>query len=229
MQIELIVFDLAGTTVKDNNDVHKVLKHSLSIHGVEITVEDANEVMGIPKPVAIEYLLNKYHTNACDITKEWISEIHDTFVDQMIDFYERDESVGEKEGVSNMFKKLKWNNIKVVVDTGFDRPVAASLLKRLGWIEGNLIDASVTSDEVVRGRPYPDLIFRAMELADVTDVRKVAKVGDTVSDLREGTSAGCGMVIGVTSGAFSEEDLRKEDHTHLVENVPEILEILNIK
>jgi phosphoglycolate phosphatase-like HAD superfamily hydrolase len=44
-----------------------------------------------------------------------------------------------------------------------------------------------------------------MELAGVTDARKVAKVGDTISDLQEGDAAGCGWIIGVTTGAFSRE------------------------
>ena len=36
MAIELVVFDLAGTTVKDNQDVHRMLWQALSRHGVEI-------------------------------------------------------------------------------------------------------------------------------------------------------------------------------------------------
>jgi phosphonatase-like hydrolase len=100
------------------------------------------------------------------------------------------------------------------------------LLDRLGWQKANLIDASVTSDEVPRGRPYPDMIFRAMELTGVRDARAVAKVGDTASDLQEGNAAGCSLVIGVTTGAFSREQLLKEKHTHLVSSLLDIPEII---
>ncbi|HEY8937196.1 MAG TPA: HAD hydrolase-like protein [Cyclobacteriaceae bacterium] len=229
MKIELVVFDLAGTTVKDNKDVHRVLQHALVKHDVEISIEDANEVMGIPKPTAIRQLLEKCYTGNRQIDEEWITEIHEAFVNEMISFYEYDESVGEREGVSTMFQKLKWNNIKIAVDTGFDRPITTPLLKRLKWLENNLIDASITSDEVLKGRPYPDMIYRAMELTGMKDVKRVAKVGDTASDLNEGTSAGCGLVIGVTSGSFTREELLKEKHTHLVEKAPDVLEILEIK
>ncbi len=74
------------------------------------------------------------------------------------------------------------------------------LLGRLGW-DGCVIDASVTSDEVPQGRPHPDLILEAMKRTGVEDVASVMKVGDTPSDLLEGTAAGCGMVVGVVPAA----------------------------
>ncbi len=228
MEIELVVFDLAGTTVKDNNDVHRILQYAFALNNIEISIADANSVMGIPKPVAINNLLNlRYHGNG-PITQAWIEDIHHTFVKEMISFYEHDPRVGEKEGVTDTFRELRNHGIKVFVDTGFDRPIVAPLLDRLGWEKNNLIDGSVTSDEVKQGRPYPDLVFKAMGMAGVTDSKKVAKVGDTVSDLEEGIAAGCGLVIGVTSGAFSYDELNESKHTHLIENISEVLEILKI-
>jgi phosphonatase-like hydrolase len=146
----------------------------------------------------------------------------------MVRFYENDPTVAEKDGVSETFRKLKQRKLKVAIDTGFDRKITDSILDRLGWVRHHLIDASVTSDEVPRGRPYPDLIYKAMELTHVNDSQCVAKVGDTASDLLEGNSAGCGWVIGVTTGAFSKADLQKEKHTHLIENVREVLEIFEL-
>jgi phosphonatase-like hydrolase len=226
MAIELVIFDLAGTTVKDNKDVHRVLQYALRQHGVDISIEDANGVMGIPKPVAIDQLLRKRYTGTKAISENWIDEIHRVFVQQMIDFYKNDSSVGEKDGARETFKKLKEKKLKVVVDTGFDRPITTPLLERLGWQKENLIDTSVTSDEVPRGRPYPDMIFRAMELTGIHDARAVAKIGDTASDLQEGNAAGCSLVIGVTTGAFTREELLKEKHTHLINHLLELPEII---
>lgn len=225
----MVVFDLAGTTVKDNKDVHRVLKNALANFDVHMTIDDANEVMGIPKPIAIEKLIQKkYHGNK-SIISEWIHEIHELFVKEMIYFYRTDLSVMEKDGVSETFKKLQAYDIKVVVNTGFDRLITNALLGRMAWEKNHLINASVTSDEVLRGRPYPDMIFKAMELTGIRDISKVAKVGDTVSDLQEGNSAGCSIVVGVTTGAFTKEELEKEEHTHLIEQIPEMLEILGVK
>jgi phosphonatase-like hydrolase len=114
----------------------------------------------------------------------------------------------------------------VAVDTGFDRPITAPLLNRLGWIDQSLIDASVTSDEVAYGRPFPDMIFEAMRRTGISDVKTVAKIGDTASDLDEGNSAGCGLVIGVTTGAFSREELTTVKHSFLIDNVDEVVYII---
>lgn len=226
MHPELIVFDLAGTTVKDNQDVHRVLQSALRRNGFEITLEEANVIMGTPKPVAIRKLLiDKSYPR---ITDEFIEQIHHDFVVEMISFYQTDDTVGEKEGVSKTFASLKARGIKIAVDTGFDRQITNALLKRMGWVERNLIDVSVTSDEVENGRPYPDLIFEAMKRTGVKDVMRVAKVGDTSSDMNEGTRAGCRWVVGVTTGSFSRKNLLKEPHTHLIEQLPELLPILGI-
>jgi phosphonatase-like hydrolase len=226
MAVQLVVCDLAGTTVHDNQDVHKVLQRALAEHGVHISLSDANEVMGIPKPVAIEKLLAKRYTGSRRVDEFWIHSIHNDFVRYMIDFYTNDESVKEKEGASETFRKLKESKLKIVVDTGFDRPITNPLLERLGWEREGLIDGSVTSDEVERGRPYPDMIYKAMEIAGVSDVQAVAKVGDTTSDLQEGKAAGCRYVIGVTTGAFSKAELEREFHTHLVSELKELIPII---
>jgi len=223
--IDLIVFDLAGTTVKENFDVQRTLKRSFAKVGLEITIEQASLVMGIPKPIAIRQLLEAMNYSA--VSDDLIRSIHADFVEDMILFYENDQTVEENEGVSETFRQLKAAGIKVFVDTGFDRPIVDALLHRMAWEKNQLIDGSVTSDEVAHGRPHPDLIFRAMELAGVSDVKRVAKVGDTVSDLGEGTAAGCGWVIGITSGAFTKEQLSTVPHTHLINRIPDILEIIS--
>jgi phosphonatase-like hydrolase len=226
MKPELVVFDLAGTTVIDNQDVHKVLQAALAKISFPISMEEANLIMGIPKPIAIRQLLE--NKNYIGITDVLIDEIHSDFVKQMISFYETDAGVGEKEGVSQTFATLKASGIRIAVDTGFDRPITNAVLARMGWIEKNLIDTSVTSDEVALGRPAPDLIYEAMKRTGITDVKKVAKVGDTASDMNEGTSAGCSWVVGVTTGSYSRQSLINEPHTHLIEQLPELLPILGI-
>ncbi len=229
MKIKLAVFDMAGTTVKDKDYVHLFLQQALRNHEVDVSREEINEVMGYPKPVAIKALLklkSNGHTKKKAPSEHFIEKIHKDFLKGMIDFYNNSPEVKEKEGVSETFRALKHLNIKVVTDTGFDRSIANAILNQVGWVRNGLIDGSVTSDEVPNGRPYPDMIFKAMKIAGIQNVSEVAKIGDTVSDLLQGQAAGCGMVIGVTSGAFSENILKKAPHTHLIQQLPELLDIL---
>jgi phosphonatase-like hydrolase len=224
--VDLVVFDLAGTTVKENFDVQRTLKNSFDKMGFAISIEQANAVMGIPKPIAIHQLLTTLDHKS--ISDDLIRQIHSDFVLSMISFYESDKTVEENKGVTETFRKLKGAGIKIIVDTGFDRPIVNALLERMGWERDQLIDGSVTSDEVAHGRPYPDLIYKAMELTAVNDPKRVAKVGDTTSDLEEGNSAGCAWVVGITTGAFTKEQLQTTKHTHLIQEIPDMLKILNI-
>ena len=224
--LALVVFDLAGTTVKDNHDVSRALQTVLLKRKIDITIKQADGVMGIPKPVAIQQLLANKLQDVNAIDPRFISEIHEEFIAEMIRFYKTNPFVEEIEGTSEVFRRLKEHGIKVIVDTGFDRSITEAILERLGWRERNLIDGSVTSDEVKQGRPHPDMIFKAMEIARIKRTSQVAKVGDTVADLQEGFNAGCRFVIGITSGAQEKKELESHYHTHLVHNIEQVPPIL---
>ena len=51
-----------------------------------------------------------------------------------------------------------------------------------------------------KGRPYPYMIFRNLETLGIASVADAAKVGDTVSDIKEGTSASL-YTVGVIEGS----------------------------
>jgi phosphonatase-like hydrolase len=227
MSIQLVVFDMAGTTVKDKDNVHAALQKAFAMEGIPVSRDEANDVMGYPKPVAIHNLLKlRGHANP---EEAYIQQIFRNFQNEMVSYYQHAPEVQEIEGVSELFSVLHKHQIKVGIDTGFDRRIADTILKRLGWQEKGLIDVSITSDEVARGRPYPDMIFRAMELTGVADAKQVVKVGDTASDLQQGTAAGCRYVVGVTTGAFTKEALAREPHTHIISQLAELLPIITIQ
>lgn len=225
MAIELVIFDMAGTTVNDEDGVNRSVRAALEHVGISVTRDAVNQVMGIPKPIALTKLIE-------DSPKpERIAQldaIHDDFVRRMIRFYQSDPSVHEIAGAGETFRKLRAAGIKVALDTGFTRNIVDVLLERLGWKGGGVLDATVTSDEVPRGRPHPDMIHKLMRDLDVSDASRVAKVGDTPSDLEEGQAAGCGMVIGVTQGSHTAEQLQPHKHTHLVGTVAEVPALLGL-
>jgi phosphonatase-like hydrolase len=222
MAITLVVFDLAGTTVEDNDAVNRCLREALGAWRLDVSPERINAVMGIPKPVAIRQLAEG--TPLAD----QIDAIHADFVARMNRYYAEDPSVTEVSGAAETFASLRRAGIKVALNTGFSRDITRTLLARLGWERAGLIDAAVCSDEVPRGRPFPDMIQRLMELVGVPDPRSVAKVGDTPADLEEGTNAGCGRVIGVTRGTHTRERLEQFPHTDLIETVADLPALLGL-
>lgn len=226
LRTDLVVLDMAGTTVQDDDAVNRCLCAALAETGVGVTRDEVNEVMGMPKPVAISLLLERRKYSGKPAPAREVDSIHGDFLRRMISFYRTDPAVREIDGASEVLRQLRRAGIKLALDTGFSRDIVDAILQRLGWAGKELLHATVASDEVPRGRPHPDLVFRAMELTGVTDARRVAKVGDTPSDLLEGRAAGCGLVIGVTSGSHTREQLAPHPHTHLIDNLRELPGIL---
>ncbi len=226
MSIELVVFDMAGTTVNDEDSVSRCVQGALAAQGVMVTVADVNRVMGIPKPEALRILISE--SPRCASLRDQIDDIHRDFVARSIRFYQTDARVREVSGSEQTFRALKQAGIKVALDTGFDRAITQTILDRLGWSGSPLIDATVCSDEVPRGRPHPDMIQELMRRLGIDDPAKVAKVGDTPADLQEGKNAGCGLIVGVTEGTHTREQLEHHPHTQLIASVSELPVILHL-
>ena len=213
--MELIVFDMAGTTVHDENKVGLTLQTVLKEFGYDFSLDQINVVMGYEKPVAISILLEEKRP-------ELINKIHQVFVAKMIAFYEQSNDVKATSNAHETIQYLRKNGIKVAFDTGFSRPIAEKKKKKLNWKQGIDFDFSITSDEVEHGRPYPDMIFRAMEHFNIADASLVGKVGDTMSDLQQGENAKCGLVVGVTTGAYSREELEHHFHHYIIDDLSEL-------
>jgi phosphonatase-like hydrolase len=225
--IALVVFDIAGTTVNDDDSVNRCLRDSLLAAGLLVTAAQVNTVMGLPKPDAIAILIEKSPLR--DELRGRVDLIHRDFVARSIEFYGSDPSVHEVPSTTQVFETLKRSGILVALDTGFNRSITQVILDRLDWSRSRLIDATVCSDEVRRGRPHPDMIETLMALLEIADPKQVAKVGDTPSDLEEGHRAGCGLVVGVTDGTHTRLQLEPFPHHHLIKTVADFPKLLGLE
>ena len=217
MSIELVVFDMAGTTVSESGAVYQTLRATLAANGLELAADELHQVKGMDKREALRLLIER--SSMRDELLPGLAAIHDDFVERMIEFYRTDPAVGEMPGVRATFRQLRAHGIKVALNTGFSRDIAQTLIDRLGWEHAGLLDASITSDEVKHGRPYPFMIRALMQRLGVSDPSHVAKVGDAPADLLEGKNAGCGLVVGVTYGSSTREQLVQHPHDYLIESL----------
>lgn len=227
MPIKLIVFDMAGTTVKDNDNVSEAFQSALKKYSYNIPIKDINPIMGYEKNDAIRQMLEKYETDPSKISDFLVTAIHHEFVQKMIDHYQNAEGIEALPNVETTLADLRQQGIKVGVNTGFSKDIAETIINRLKWREKGLIDYVVGSDEVELGRPHPFMIQKMMRESGVSDSRQVAKVGDTEVDIREGKNIGCRYVIGITTGAFTREELNKYGPTHIIDDISEVLSIIN--
>lgn len=226
VSLQLVVFDMAGTTVFDDHYVERAFRDALSAEGVAASSDAINAVMGYPKPVAARRLLEQEGDAVAAALDARAATVHADFLERINVFYASDPAVRAVEGATSVFETLKADGLYVALNTGFSRSTAAIILDRLGWSGSPLIDATVTSDEVEQGRPAPDMIEHLMQRTGVTDAAAVAKVGDTPSDLQEGTRAGCSVVVGVAGATHSREALAAYPHTHLIDDLTELPSLL---
>jgi phosphonatase-like hydrolase len=227
MVYELVVFDMAGTTVYDGDSVASAIGAALRDRAsLDLPRETINSVMGLgTKRVAIAELLRRARIEPA---KDGVDDIYARFAVLMEDYYRNDPAVREVDGVSNLFSRLRARGVKIGLDTAFSRTIAQTIVERLGWLRAGLFDAICSAEDVRQGRPAPYMIFHLMESTGVTDVRRVAKIGDTPSDLEQGHNAGCGGVFGVAWGSHSATELERHPQTRLLKAPTELYEALEI-
>jgi phosphonatase-like hydrolase len=213
--LELVVFDMAGTTVRDDGQVPGAFAAALRHHGIEATAEQVRSVRGSSKREA----LRSFVPEAADGSSA-LDEVYASFRRELAGRYSSG-GVYPVPGAEAAFVALRRRGVRVALNTGFDRDTTSLLLDALGWTSG-IVDAVVCGDDVPAGRPAPYLIFRAMEATGACRVRSVANIGDTALDLQAGFNAGAGWNIGVLSGAHDLETLRSAPHTHVIASVATI-------
>lgn len=219
MKTKLVVFDIAGTTLQDNgNVIGTAFLKAIKDHGYSIQDDDINWIMGYKKREAIRMLLEKEEINIDNAT---INSIHDQFIRELNTYYKKAD-IKEVDGISDLFRRLKENGIKVALNTGFNRSTTDIIIDRIGWVDNDLIDDSIASDEVENGRPDSDMIQELSKRFGILSAAYITKVGDTPSDLFEGINANCGKTIGVLYGTHSREELEKYPHDYLAEDVKDL-------
>lgn len=225
MTIRLVAFDLSGTTVHDGGGVvRRTLREVLAGAGLELRPGALEGVAGLPKRTAIRTLLEGHGR---DELLDRLESLHGDFGARMRRWYRDDPAVREVSGASATFAALRAAGIRVAITTGFTRDVLDVVLARMNWLgPDSPVDVTLASDEVKRGRPWPDAIERLRDTAGQLPSASVAKVGDTPADLQEGTMARCGLVVGVLSGGVSVEALSEQPHDHLLPSIAELPELL---
>ncbi|WP_069659005.1 HAD-IA family hydrolase [Arcticibacter eurypsychrophilus] len=225
MSIKLVVFDIAGTTVKDANKVGEAFQEALGKHGFYVPVDGTAPFMGYEKKRAIRDILKKFHDKEI-IDDAVIVRIYDDFTKQMIQYYEASDELELLPHVEETLTALHDSGKKIAINTGFSRGIADVIVNKFQLWESGLIDFLIASDEVKNGRPFPDMILSLMNQAGITDPKEVAKVGDTEVDINEGRNAGCSYCIGITTGSYTRSELRVHNPTHIIDNISEVLDII---
>lgn len=218
-KIKLVIFDMAGTTVDEANVVYKTVHKSILNAGYDFTLEEVLfHGAGKEKHQAIKDCLAS--KNITDANSLAIFEYFKANLDA--EYAALD--VKTFKGMPELIAELRNRGIKIALDTGYNSKIANLLLTKLGWEKGKEFDTLITADDVVNGRPHPDMIQLAMKNTGITDAASTLKAGDSVIDIEEGQNAGCSITVGVTTGAQTRDQLKESNPTLILDSLNEILE-----
>ena len=219
--IELLVLDMAGTTVDEDNVVYKTVTEAVNEHGYQVGLEQVLiTCAGMEKLEAITSLLKEIGGN-----EEDAMAIFEKFSVKLKNAYQNLE-VKPINGTEDFLLKMKAQNKKVVLNTGYTSEIAQQLLDKLQWKENIHFDALITADDVSESRPSPEMINLAMKKFNIHEPEKVLKAGDSVIDIEEGKNAGCGLTIAVLSGAQNRAELEKAKPDYIFNTISEAENIL---
>ncbi|MCI2975996.1 MAG: HAD hydrolase-like protein [Ferrimicrobium sp.] len=212
--VELVCFDMAGTTVLDSGRVLDAFDRAIiEITHRQPTHDERNFVVHTMGQSKIEVFTALLHDESMALQATEAFERH----------YEeavQTSGVDEMQGAANLFAQLRKADIRVFLTTGFSATTQELLIDTLGW--RSLIDGALCPTESLRGRPHPDMVLAAALAARVTSMAKVASVGDTTMDALSGKNAGAGSVIGVLTGGFTEQALLRAGATTVVASIADL-------
>jgi phosphonatase-like hydrolase len=221
--IKVVVFDMAGTTVDEDNVVYKTVLKAINEEGYDFTLEDVlAEGAGKEKLQAIKSVLAIKGIEDNELAQKMFTRFSAALTEAYSTY-----PVTEQPHATQVFHNLKHRGIAVVLNTGYSRTIAEALVEKIGWNLGRDIDILVTASDVPENRPNPDMILYAMKVLGITDAKQVVKVGDSAIDIEEGKNAGCGLNIGITTGAQTAAQLQKANPEYLVNDLSEILPIVD--
>lgn len=154
-----------------------------------------------------------------DIAFEKISSRHDELIAESLTHWQL------YNGVAELLPILSRVGVRVAaVTSGNHHTVNA--MESMGIKK--YFDIIITAKDVQQPKPHPEGILRALEHLAVP-ASEAAMVGDTMSDIKAGQEAKLAKTIAVTHGFGAMEDLRSAGPTHMIDDIPSLLDVLDAR
>ncbi|MGW4953845.1 HAD family hydrolase [Streptomyces parvulus] len=190
------VFDVDGTLV-DTNHLHVVCWwEAFRQAGHEVPMHAVLRAVGLPSSDLVGHLLGEDRDRDRDAE---LSAAHKALYGQYFDRLPALPDAGR------LLRRLAGDGWKVVLATSAGGPELGALRRAID--ADDAIAATASADDVEEGKPSPEPVEHALELAGVPAERAVF-VGDTVWDMRAGSRAGV-RCVAVLCGGLPRADLEK--------------------
>lgn len=219
--IQVVVMDMAGTTVADDGLVVEAFEAAATAAGLPTG--------GAERENARQYVLDTMGQSKIVVFRalfgdESVAQQANTVFEDAYAALIDSGSATPIDGAAEAITRLRDAGVKVALTTGFSSATQGKLLAALGW--QSLADLVLAPGDGVRGRPYPDLVLTSLMRLNADGVRNVAVIGDTASDVETALRAGAAIAAGTLTGAHNADQLRDAGATHVVGSPAEFADLV---
>jgi len=219
--IELVVLDMAGTTVRDDGVVERAFGRAAERTGVagrmpwDEALDYVRRTMGMSKIDVFTHLAGG-DVAAAEAATAAFENAYAELVEE--------EGVEEIPGAAAVIRSLREAGLSVALTTGFSPVTRDAIITALDW--NDLVDVALSPIDAGRGRPTPDLVLTAALRTRVSSVGAIAVVGDTTSDIESGLRAGAGLTVGVLTGAHDRAAFEAAGAHNILDDITELPSLL---
>ncbi|MGL5054458.1 MAG: phosphonoacetaldehyde hydrolase [Fusobacteriaceae bacterium] len=222
-KVEGIIFDWAGTTVDYGCFAPvQVFLDIFRDRGIEPTMEEARGPMGMLKidhvvaMLSMERISNlwreKYGRNW---NEDDVNLLYYNFEKQLFEILP--DFTTPVPGIIELVKRLREKGLKIGSTTGYTREMM-DIVEKHAKKKGYSPDFLSTPSNKPAGRPHPHMILENMKVLNLELPECIIKVGDTVSDIKEGVNAKCwavGILKGSSELGLTEAEVKTMDEEEL--------------
>jgi HAD superfamily hydrolase (TIGR01509 family) len=180
--IEAVVFDLDGVLVDSDHIWHEVREGLARERGGRWTDRSEHDMMGMSSPEWSLYLRDVVGI------PETPQEINDEVVRRMLVRYE--EEVPLIDGAVGAVRRLA-GSFRLAVASSANRELIDGVVEAAGLT--GIFEASVSSEEVARGKPAPDVFLEAARRLQVAP-ESCAAIEDSANGIRAARAAGMRVI-----------------------------------
>ncbi|MEV7242533.1 HAD family hydrolase [Streptomyces sp. NPDC093248] len=208
------VFDVDGT-LADTNHLHVVTWwEAFRQAGHDVPMHAVHRAVGLGSTDLIAHLLGDGRDEDEDAA---LSAAHKALYGQYFDRLHALPKAGE------LLRRLHGDGWRVVLATSASGAELGALRRAIDADEA--IAGTASAEDVAEGKPAPEPVERALELAGVPASRAVF-VGDTVWDMRAGAGAGV-RCVGLLCGGIPRADLEEAGAGEVYDDPADLLDRLS--
>ncbi len=183
MKMELVIFDMDGTIIDDENQYKNAFKAVLESLGGEPD-ESFHLLGGVGVEKEWPRLLEKYNLKTDKNTQELAALTQEEYLKHI-------DEVSLRDGFLDFLNEVKEKNIKVALATSNNWSVVDAIFKKFSL--ENIFDITTTAEEVAELKPSPDLFLLTAIKEDI-DPKKCIVVEDSPSGIKAAQEAGMKVI-----------------------------------